>query len=56
MHILLTGATGYIGKRLLQALLLEGHEVTCCVRNKNRFTPPEGFDNKIHIIQKIIDY
>ena len=37
MKILLTGATGYIGKRLLPALLKEGHEVICCVRDKNRF-------------------
>jgi uncharacterized protein YbjT (DUF2867 family) len=39
MKILLTGATGYIGKRLLPALLKEGHEVVCCVRDKNRFHP-----------------
>ena len=39
--ILLTGATGYIGKRLLPVLLEEGHEVICCVRDKDRF-PSEG--------------
>jgi uncharacterized protein YbjT (DUF2867 family) len=37
MKILLTGATGYIGKRLLPVLLKDGHEVVCCVRDKNRF-------------------
>jgi len=41
MKILLTGATGYIGKRLLPVLLKLGHEVVCCVRDKNRF-PTEG--------------
>ncbi len=41
MKILLTGATGYIGKRLLPVLLKLGHEVVCCVRDKNRF-PAEG--------------
>jgi uncharacterized protein YbjT (DUF2867 family) len=41
MKILLTGATGYIGKRLLPALIELGHEVVCCVRDKNRF-PTEG--------------
>ena len=41
MKILLTGATGYIGKRLLPVLLDQGHEVVCCVRDKNRF-PSEG--------------
>ncbi|MFA6125868.1 MAG: SDR family oxidoreductase [Bacteroidales bacterium] len=37
MKILLTGATGYIGRRLLPALLENGHEVVCCVRAGNRF-------------------
>lgn len=36
MKILLTGANGYVGKRLLPELLQEGHEVTCCVRNASR--------------------
>lgn len=38
MKILLTGATGYIGKRLLPVLVEKGYEVVCCVRDKNRFT------------------
>ena len=37
MKILLTGATGYIGQRLIPVLLDEGHEVICCVRDKARF-------------------
>lgn len=37
MKILLTGGTGYIGKRLLIQLLEEGHHVVCSVRDKNRF-------------------
>jgi len=40
VKILLTGATGYIGKRLLPALIENGHDVVCCVRDKNRFHPP----------------
>ena len=36
MRILLTGANGYVGKRLLPELLNNGHEVVCCVRDKNR--------------------
>ncbi|MGE8379444.1 MAG: SDR family oxidoreductase [Sphingobacterium sp.] len=39
MRILLTGVTGYIGKRLLPVLLQQGHEVICCVRDKDRFNP-----------------
>lgn len=41
MKILLTGATGYIGKRLLPVLIEQGHKVVCCVRDKNRF-PSDG--------------
>jgi uncharacterized protein YbjT (DUF2867 family) len=37
MKILLTGATGYIAQRLLPVLLEQGHQVICCVRDKNRF-------------------
>lgn len=47
MKILLTGATGYIGKRLLPALLEQGHEVICCVRNKNRLSGLEKFRNDV---------
>ena len=36
MKILLTGANGYVGRRLLPELLSEGHEIVCCVRDKNR--------------------
>lgn len=36
MKILLTGATGYIGKRILPVLIEQGHEVVCCVRDKSR--------------------
>lgn len=37
MRILLTGVTGYIGKRLLIQLLDEGHHVICAVRDVQRF-------------------
>ena len=37
MKILLTGATGYIGQRLLPVLLEGNHEIICCVRDKSRF-------------------
>ncbi len=36
MKILLTGATGYIGKRLLPHLLEAGHTVVCLVRDPRR--------------------
>jgi uncharacterized protein YbjT (DUF2867 family) len=36
MKILLTGANGYVGRRLLPELLNQGHEVICAVRDKLR--------------------
>jgi len=51
MHILLTGATGYIGKRLLPILVEQGHKVTCCVRDVERFNPPQSIKQKINILQ-----
>lgn len=51
MRILLTGATGYIGKRLLPILINNGHEVICCVRDPKRFTPPDSIKSKIKVIQ-----
>lgn len=51
MKILLTGATGYIGKRLLPVLVADGHEVYCCVRDVNRFNPPETLKSKIKILE-----
>lgn len=36
-NILLTGANGYIGQRLIPVLLEQGHNLYCCVRDKERF-------------------
>ena len=51
MKILLSGATGYIGKRLLPILVEKGHFVVCCVRDVNRFNPPKSLLPYIEIIQ-----
>ena len=51
MKILLTGATGYIGKRLLPILVAQGHEIVCCVRDKNRFYFPKEFEKHIEVIE-----
>ena len=37
MKILLTGSTGYIGRRLLPVLVGAGHHVICLVRDQRRF-------------------
>jgi len=51
LKILLTGATGYIGKRLLPNLIKEGHHVVCCVRDISRFHPPTSLIKNITIIE-----
>lgn len=51
MRILLTGANGYIGKRLLPVLINMGHEVICCVRDKNRMIIHPEFEDKVQIIE-----
>jgi uncharacterized protein YbjT (DUF2867 family) len=35
--ILITGATGYIGKRLIELLSYHNHTIYCAIRDKNRF-------------------
>jgi uncharacterized protein YbjT (DUF2867 family) len=49
--IILTGATGYIGKRLLPVLVNKGYHVVCCVRDKNRFSPPEPLRKSIEVVE-----
>ncbi|MFO7868205.1 MAG: SDR family oxidoreductase [Bacteroidales bacterium] len=51
MKVLLTGATGYIGKRLLPVLVEKGHTVVCCVRDAKKFHPSKSILNKIQIIE-----
>jgi len=50
-RILLTGATGYIGKRLLPILVEKGHYVICCVRDANKFHAVDSIRQKIYIIE-----
>ena len=42
MKVLLTGSTGYIGKRLLHTLSNKGYEINCFVRNPNKLNFPEN--------------
>jgi uncharacterized protein YbjT (DUF2867 family) len=51
MKVLLTGSTGYIGKRLLPVLVDKGYEVVCCVRDKNKFHPEKSVRDKITVIE-----
>lgn len=51
MKVLLTGATGYIGKRLLPQLVGSGHRVVCLVRDKARFHPPRSLGPHIEVVE-----
>jgi len=37
MKVLITGANGYIGQRLVPVLTEQGHALYCCVRDRKRF-------------------
>ncbi|WP_316807974.1 SDR family oxidoreductase [Pedobacter agri] len=50
MKILLTGANGYIGTRLLPLLLEEGHQVVCMVRDERRFAAKSDLSDEVEII------
>jgi len=51
LKILLTGANGYIGMRLLPLLIEQGHEIVCSVRNANRLSVTEDLRKKIEIVE-----
>lgn len=51
MKILLTGANGYIGMRLLPELLENGHHVICAVRDKNRLPINPETTSKVSIVE-----
>lgn len=50
MKILLTGANGYIGTRILPLLLEEKHEIVCLVRDKRRFANQSDLSEQVKII------
>ncbi|RKR81632.1 uncharacterized protein YbjT (DUF2867 family) [Mucilaginibacter gracilis] len=50
MKVLITGANGYIGTRLLPVLLEKGYDVVCLVRDKRRFKEKSDFGDKVTII------
>ena len=51
MKILLTGANGYIGMRLLPQLLSLGHEVVCAVRDEKRLSIDQETRTQIKVIE-----
>ena len=47
MKVLLAGANGYIGTRLIPVLLENGHDVVCLVRDKRRFHEHSDFSKQV---------
>lgn len=47
MKILLTGANGYIGQRLLPVLCEKGHQVVCLVRSQLRLDVPHHIQSQV---------
>uniref|UniRef100_UPI0030C7C76C NAD(P)H-binding protein n=1 Tax=Yeosuana marina TaxID=1565536 RepID=UPI0030C7C76C len=51
MKILVTGATGYIGKRIIPLLVNEGHDVVCAVRDTLRADKSYFEEKHIDIVE-----
>lgn len=51
MKILLTGASGYIGKRLVRRLIEKKYEVVCAVRDLDRISLPDSIINKVSFLE-----
>lgn len=50
MKVLVAGANGYIGTRLIPVLLQKGHQVVCLVRDKRRFHEHSDYSDKVTLI------
>jgi len=44
MHVLVTGATGFVGSRLVPPLLAADHDIRVLVRDADRYDGPDGVD------------
>jgi uncharacterized protein YbjT (DUF2867 family) len=51
MKVLLAGANGYIGTRLIPVLLGRDHDLVCLVRDKRRFHEQSDFSDKVTLIK-----
>ncbi|WP_452220906.1 SDR family oxidoreductase [Lacinutrix salivirga] len=51
MRILVTGASGYIGKRIIPLLLEQGHTIICAVRGKLRTEKKYSEEENLHVVE-----
>ena len=51
MKILVTGATGYIGKRIIPLLIEQGHTVFCAVRGKLRTEKKYSDEQNVEVVE-----
>jgi uncharacterized protein YbjT (DUF2867 family) len=51
MKVLLAGANGYIGTRLIPVLLEKNHNLVCLVRDKRRFHEQSDFSEKVSLLK-----
>lgn len=55
MKVLVTGATGYIGGRLVPALLREGHQVRCLVRDRDKLEMSSWRDDVDIVVGDVLE-
>lgn len=53
MRILVSGATGYVGSRLIPRLVASGHEVSCMVRDASRVDPRVAESTRIVVADAV---